>query len=129
MSFGDLWHKKCRGPVNDLLAIVADEAVGVVAGAEGRTTEGDVADLELLLLPLSHRGQTRMRMMGVLTPLAVPFWLGSSQLEPMTLGSLRHLGPAVETIVAPRLVSDLPVAERRRGFVVYEGGRSGDRRT
>src|SRR5258708_37596093 len=54
VEFTVLWEGRFGRPLNDLLAIVADEAVGVVAGATGRTGEGYTADLELLLLPLRH---------------------------------------------------------------------------
>jgi hypothetical protein len=70
--------------------------------------------LELLLLPLSHRG-SMARLLGVLAPLAPPYWLGQQPLGPMTLGAFRYLGRT--TMPAPRLVSD-----PRRGFVVYQGG-------
>jgi hypothetical protein len=95
-----------------------------VAGASGRTAEGFANDLELLLLPLHHRGKTGARMIGVLSPLAPPVWLGSSQLGGIVLGSLRHIGPSVETTLAPRFAAPAGPSRPRRGFVVYEGGRS-----
>lgn len=122
-AFAAVWEESHGSSIRDLLAIVATESVGVVAGARGRTAEGFSADLELLLLPLRHRAQSHRRMMGVLAPLAVPFWLGSSRLEPVALGSLRHLGPAIETGAAPGLAATS--RDRvRRGLVVLDGGRS-----
>ena len=44
----------------------------------GVTGEGVSVDLELLLLPLRHRGSSRARQIGVLAPLVVPFWLGAT---------------------------------------------------
>lgn len=122
-AFAALWDEAHRRSVRDLLAIVADEAVGVVAAARGGTADGLATDLELLLLPLRHRGQTRQRMMGVLAPVTVPAWLGSSRLESLTLGGLRHLGPAVETIAAPLLAATRR-DELRRRLIVHDGGRS-----
>ena len=70
---------------------VADDAVGLTAGARGRTQEGYTVDLELLLLPLRHRGRTHARQIGVLAPLTVPFWLGSSPgLDLTLLGHRSH---------------------------------------
>jgi hypothetical protein len=63
-------------------------------------------------------------MLGALAPLAVPVWLGSSRLDPPSLGSLRYL---IETL-EPAAPSPSPVPfgreQPRRDFVVYEGGRS-----
>ena len=74
--FLDLWDEETRAPLAQLLAVVADEATGMVAAAKGRTAEGWSQDLELVLLPLAHRGDTHARMIGALAPLTAPFWLG-----------------------------------------------------
>jgi hypothetical protein len=58
-------------------------------------------------------------MIGALTPVAVPFWLGSARLGRLTLGNIRHLDPALETPPAARLVA----GTRRAFFTVHEGGR------
>ena len=92
----------------------------VVASAKGRTGEGWPQDLELMLLPLAHRGSTHARIIGALSPLAAPVWLGTSQLGALTLGNIRHLHPRLETPAAPRLVVG---ASRRSIFTVHEGGR------
>jgi hypothetical protein len=119
-SFLDLWDDETRAPLAQLAAVVADETTGVVASAKGRTAEGWPQDLELMLLPLAHRGSTHARMIGALSPLAAPFWLGTSQLGALTLGNIRHLDPRLETLGPARLVAD---ASRRAIFTVHEGGR------
>jgi len=116
-----LWDEETRAPLAQLLAVVADEATGVVAAATGRTAEGWSQDLELVLLPLAHRGNTHARMIGALSPLAAPFWLGASHLGALTLGSVRHLNPALEAPAAARLVAG--TQGRRTIFTVHEGGR------
>jgi len=117
-TFIGLWEQQDRAAVRALLALVAEEMVGVVAGAGGRTREGLRADLELLLLPLRHRGRGQLRMIGALAPFEPPFWIGSARVEGMQLRAWRHLGPATETNGLPRLVP----ASRPRGFVVLDGG-------
>lgn len=123
-SFLTLWDEETRAQVAQLLAVVADEASGVVASASSRTAEGWAQDLELLILPLAHRGNTHMRMIGALAPLTAPFWLGASRLGALTLGSTRHLDPALETPTAARLVAGRQGLARRAAFTVLEGGRS-----
>src|SRR5437762_3166467 len=61
-NFIELWEEEERTAIRDLVANVAQEMVGIVAGASGRTREGLRADLELLLLPLRHRGRGQLRM-------------------------------------------------------------------
>jgi hypothetical protein len=124
-AFAALWEAEHQSLVCRLLAIVGEEEIGVIAGARGLTPEGFSADLELLLLPLRHRGRPGRRMLGVLAPVAVPFWLGASRLELLSLGSLRHLGPAVLAPATPsRLAATIAREQPRHGFVVYDGGRS-----
>jgi hypothetical protein len=123
-AFATLWQDAHQSSIRRLLAIVGEEAVGVVAGARGHTREGYAADLELLLLPLRHRGRPGQRVLGVLAPVAVPFWLGSSRLEPLSLGSLRHLGSVADTVAPSRLLETVGRNRTRHGLVVYDGGRS-----
>jgi hypothetical protein len=120
--FVQLWDQASRNLVRGLAANVAGEAIAVVAGAAARTAEGSATDLELLLLPLYHRGKTHVRLLGVLAPIAVPYWLGAEHVVTLTLGAIRHLGPAIETAVAPRFVAGS--GRLRRGLVVYDGGQN-----
>jgi len=134
-SFTGPWETASQRALEDLLKIVGEESVGAVAGATGYTHDGAEIELELLLLPLAHRGHARVRALGVLAPISKPYWLGAMPVENLTLTALRHLDPAVESIPAPILTSvpDEPVlgpdeplpegAQFRKGFVVYEGGR------
>jgi hypothetical protein len=121
--FIDLWEAGGRAAIADLLDGVADEATGLVASASGRTAEGWAQDVELVLLPLAHRGDTHARMIGALAALSTPFWLGATRLGPLTLGNIRHLDPAQEMPTAARLVAGDRSAARRATFTVYEGGR------
>jgi hypothetical protein len=117
-AFIALWQPEDRAAIGDLLAIVAEEMVGVVAGASAHTREGLHADLELLLLPLRHRGRGQTRMIGTLAPLEPPFWLGATRVEHLQLRAWRHLD-AAETRRLPRVVR----ASHAHGLVVYDGGR------
>ena len=121
--FETLWRESDRAAIRDLVAAVADETAGVIAGCAGRTEEGDTIELELLLLPLRHRGRTHARQIGVLAPLTVPFWLGSSPVVDLALGACRHLGATGEGAVATPFVL-AHGGRQSRGLVVFDGGRS-----
>jgi hypothetical protein len=122
-AFAALWDAGHQAAMRRLLATVAEEEVGVVAGARGRTPEGFSCDLELLVLPLRHRGRSGRRMLGALAPLAVPVWLGSSRLDPPSLGSLRYLIEALEPAASVMPAAPCGREQPRREFVVYDGGR------
>lgn len=122
-TFTALWDAGHQAAMRRLVATVGEEEVGVVAGARGRTPEGFSCDLELLLLPLRHRGRSGRRVLGALAPLAVPVWLGSSRLDPPSLGSLRYLIEPLEPAVPLLPAASFAPEQPRRDFVVYEGGR------
>jgi hypothetical protein len=121
--FVHLWDAADRAHIRDLVAIVAEEGTGVVAGAAAKAADDRTTELELLLLPLLHQGPAHMRLLGALSPVKVPFWLGRSPVETLTLGALRHLNPDSKARPAPKLLrgaqSDVPAP----GLTVYEGGR------
>jgi hypothetical protein len=121
--FLDLWGTSTRKDVHDLLAIVNDETLGVVAGATGITAAGDEIELEFVLLPLARRGHARVRALGVLAPLTLPYWFGSHPVTELRLGTLRHVGPEVEHIPSPSLAAAASGGRVSHGFVVYDGGR------
>ena len=122
--FCNLWNLASRPAIRELISVVADEATPVVGGVCGQPGEDlPAADLELLLLPLYHRGQRNVRMLGMLAPVVVPYWLGINPVDTLALGALRHLGSAAETVSAPRLVPGQNPGRSRHGLIVYDGGR------
>jgi len=122
-AFSALWSEASGNSVDDLLAIVAHETTGAVAGLTARTEDGAETDLELLLLPLAHIGHARVRALGVLAPTNPPYWIGSKPAVELTLGTLRHVGRDTDSPLAPRLVPADASSRVQHGFVVYSGGR------
>jgi hypothetical protein len=119
-GFLGLWSAESQGLLRDLLTVVTHEAVGVVASASGTAAAGAIHELELLLLPLGHRGRTDVRVLGALAPRDTAHWLGSAALSELTLGTLRYLGSGTgaDTPTAPVR----PQGRIRHGFMVYDGG-------
>jgi hypothetical protein len=122
--FAGLWTPQDARAASDLLAIVANEIAGVVAGVTATTAEGYTADLELLLLPLRHRGNSQQRQIGVLVPLVRPFWLGASPVIRLELTSHRHVGPALHAVPTTPFMAAAEAGRFRHGLLVYDGGRA-----
>jgi hypothetical protein len=123
-SFTPLWGETSRKSVRDLLAIMADEKVGAIAGLTGHTAEGNETELEMVLLPLAHSGHARIRAIGTLTPINSPYWIGVQPLVELTLGALRHTGLPVQDTGVRRFAATQAESHVRHGFVVYRGGRA-----
>jgi hypothetical protein len=121
--FVDLWAAASQPLVHDLLTVVASEATGAVAGVRAANLEGSSFEFELLALPLYHRGRTNARLLGALVPTNVPAWLGTSALGPLTLGTLRYLGPGIAVDAGPPVPAFMN-GRPHRGLVVYDGGRT-----
>jgi hypothetical protein len=122
--FVHLWDAADRAHIRDLLAIVAEEATGVVAGAMAKVADGKTAELELLLLPLLHQEQLQARLLGALSPIKVPFWLGRHPVVSLTLGALRHLDPEIKAGPGPRLLRGSQDGLPPPALTIYQGGRS-----
>jgi hypothetical protein len=123
-SLADLWTPDSQPLLHDVLNVVATECISVVVGAHTTSIEGVDLDLELLLLPLSHRGRTDARVLGLITPIAVPYWLGTVALRPLAITTHRYLGDATRSVASPGAAPSTPRLIRH-GLVVYDGGQSG----
>ena len=122
--FGRFWSDASRDQVQRLMTIVADDEVGAVAGVTGIAADNTAIELELLLLPMARQGHARIRALGVLAPLQVPFWIGVKSLAQLELGSIRHLGAVDRRTGAPRFVAAAG-GRIKKGFVVHDGGKAG----
>src|ERR1700709_327084 len=68
-SFSALFEPGCRGEIEDIVGVVAEEMLAVVAGISATAENGTVAHLELLLLPFNNRAHTPLSLTGLLAPL------------------------------------------------------------
>lgn len=113
VGFAELWEESAAGPWG-LVETVIEDTAGLVAGLRGRTGAGDTIDLELLLLPLRHRGKTQVRVLGALSAVGVPPWIGQRPLI------------GVETVSVRVLVGEGdpgdPASPRRPALVLHRGG-------
>ncbi len=104
-SFLKLWERSGQTAMRELLAVVMEEKIGVVASVTGATADDTMlaVNLELLLLPLSHQSQAEARVLGALAPMAAPYWLGAKAVGPLKLGMFRHIGRGRRSDPGPAL--------------------------
>jgi hypothetical protein len=122
--FETLWDAESAPQIRNLVAIVAEEGIGIAAGATARAAEDSQCNFELLLLPLSHRGTMGVRMLGILAPLMRPYWLGIWPAQTLRLGVFQFVGqPSVDSL-AIGIESPRAGIGGRRALTVIEGGRS-----
>jgi hypothetical protein len=90
--FLGLWRGEDGPELRAILASVADEAQPFLIGATGTPPGFAPIDIELLLLPLRHHGDTHARILGCCAPDASPYWLGLIAVQSLALLTLRALG-------------------------------------
>jgi hypothetical protein len=116
-AFVHLFAPGARREMGELLAIVAEECIGMVASA--REVGESATSLELMLLPLGYQGGSgTARFLGALAPNDPPHWLGSRVVGALTLGTYRFLG---HTGAIP-VVAQITPQRARPNLVVYDGG-------
>ena len=123
-AFLDLFSPDTRSELRDLIGIIAQESVGVVAGVRELAAAGRGAALELVLLPLRHHGCSDARLLGALAASEPPNWLGTRALRCLELGTYRFVGRAT-VLGCLDVHRNIPAGQVRHGvrhgFVVYEG--------
>jgi hypothetical protein len=112
-SFSTLFAPDARREIENIIAVVAEEALPAIAGITATTQDGSPAHLELLLLPFNARANAPLSLTGLLAP----FESGPRLLRDLKLTSWRYLDQPVQKLV-PRALRKLKIA---RGFMVYEG--------
>jgi hypothetical protein len=118
--FLDLWKRSDRPEVKSLVESVADEAQAFLVGAAGGPSGVEPIDVEMLLLPLRHRGATHSRLLGSCAPHRMPEWLGLLPIGAISLISLRAIRDEDSRPGAPPGFrrSGRPTEIQRRGHLV-----------
>lgn len=121
-SFAELWRTNGSRETARFVEMVTSETVGLVVGLLATNTEGAALDLELLLLPLRHRGKTHARLLGALSAKVVPPWIGLHPITGLATVSLRVISPSQQAMEASFGPGRAEAVEKRRQFVVHRGG-------
>jgi hypothetical protein len=133
-SFLDLWRGADLDTARRLLSTILDEVSPSVSGLAGLAGDRTPLDIELLLLPLRHNGRTHARLLGCLSPGAVPAWLGLIPIDRLSFRSLRFVrddpdgdetrldSDGVPVVLRSSFVVTRPVPVRRGHLTVHRSG-------
>jgi hypothetical protein len=121
-AFASLWPDAAtRVELSRMTDAVMDDSAGAITGLHVSTERGGTADLELLVLPLRHRGRTHERLLGALAPVTLPDWLGHDRVSAVEIRSMRIIWPSgLQRRETQRGAS---ASERRSQFTLLPGGR------
>src|SRR5690606_9293150 len=96
-SFSSLWHDRDSDAMETLLrAVTEDHAVALVT-FQGITALHTKATFEAVLWPLRHNGSTRTRILGAMSALGEPYWLGVQPIAAQRIAGLRLIWPDAVT--------------------------------
>jgi hypothetical protein len=96
-----LWEIEDRNALAALLRKVSGQgAVGQVL-FHAEANDGREAKFELVVMPLTHTGEAMTRLLGAITAIEPPFWLGSIPLVRSRLRELHVLWPDGRPRLAP----------------------------
>lgn len=92
-SFSALWHERDRDAIETLIrAVTEDHAVALVT-FQGTTAINTKVSFETILLPLRHNGSTFNRILGAMTAIDQPYWLGVQPVIEQRITGLRLIWP------------------------------------
>jgi hypothetical protein len=92
-SFTRLWHPRDRDAMETLVrAVTEDHAVALIT-FQGITALHTKMSVETILLPVRHNGSTQTRLLGAMTALDEPYWLGSQPVIEQRITGLRLIWP------------------------------------
>ncbi len=123
-GFAELWRKEHAGQIRELVGLVAEEGIGVLAGARTEANEELHCSLEVLVLPLSHRGRSGRRMLGSLVTLQRPYWIGIWPARRLTLGVVQFVGADVYAPPQAEAAASRISLRLRNALTVIDGGKS-----
>ena len=92
-SFGRLWHPRDRDAMGTLVrAVTEDHAVALITFT-GMTAIHTRTSVETILLPVRHNGSTQTRLLGAMTVVEEPYWLGVQPVVEQRITGLRLIWP------------------------------------
>lgn len=118
-SFSALWHDRDSDAMETLIrAVTEDHAVALVT-FQGTTALQTKVSFETILMPLRHNGSTHARILGAMSALDEPYWLGVQPVLEQRITGLRLIWPDETSVdddartVLPNVVNDVDFSRAR----------------
>ena len=92
-NFNDLWNEKDHDAIKTLVRAVTEDHAVAVASFQGINEAGAIANFEVILLPLHHNGSTNNRLLGAMSVVDEPYWLGTQPVVNQRITGLRLIWP------------------------------------
>ena len=132
-AFNDIWHEKDRDAIATLLRAVTDDHAVALTTFSGKTSIGTSAKFEMALMPLLHNGASNVRVLGSMTVIEEPYWLGVQPIVEQRISGLRLIWPdaineTFDVSGESTGVSDLTWREASGGGIATSGLENGARR-
>lgn len=113
-SFSRLWHQRDKDAMDTLVrAVTEDHAVALVT-FQGTTAVNTRTSFEVILLPLRHNGTTQSRILGAMTALEEPYWLGLQPILEQRITGLRLIWP--DDMTLDEMAREITAAVNDVGF-------------
>ena len=131
-DFLSLWEPEDRDAVGSVLKTVVKDAAGAHGIFHAYTESERQLTFELVVLPLMHAADSINRLIGAITAIEPPFWIGTEPLHRLELVNLHlHWPDTVSALPVEGSMRPSPGAEvvraARERFRVYDGGLTGRR--
>jgi len=131
--FVDLFGDAGRAQVSGLMEDLRLQGAVQVLEAKALLDTQRAAQFEILIMPLVHNGTGVSRMLGSISALDPPHWLGSERLPALDLVRHEHIWPEgrphaladkfrQRPALIPELASARLVRINRRSFRILDGG-------
>lgn len=133
----DLWQPADRDALTNLLHNVRNDGAVAITSFVAHCDERRQAEFEMTFMPLIHMGTTINRILGNITAIQAPFWLGTTALEYFELKTVNLIWPdgtpqfinngiekPEKPMFRPNPTPARPASGDRPKLVVYEGGLS-----
>ena len=122
-SLLDRWTE--RAALEELVMAVSGDMTARVITVTASTLQGHELALELLLLPLHHRGKAHARILGSLTPSETPYWIGLHPVVRFDIVSIEKIQQGEAKPARTSRSTALPAGARRYGHLtLVEGGKA-----
>ncbi|NOZ32604.1 MAG: PAS domain-containing protein [Alphaproteobacteria bacterium] len=100
-SFVGLWSEKDQDAIETLIKAVTEDHAVALINFSATAYHGAQLGFETILLPLKHNGATNTRIIGALTALTEPYWLGTHPVMEQRISGLRLIWPDDHTAALP----------------------------